>query len=87
MHVGNAKRLHDIKNEDLSEIGMDDVSKFDLMSVIGESMTEYIMNTNQFTRDLNDTPTQRDELITAYDNTSTIQANVSNPGWIDDLPS
>lgn len=87
LHVGNAAWLRDLTNEDLSKITMDDVSKFGLMKVIGEAMTDYIMQKNKFTRDLNDTPTRRDELITAYNNVSRIQAMVSDPKWIDKFPS
>jgi uncharacterized protein len=58
-----------------------------LMKVIGEAMTDYIMQKNKFTRDLNDTPSRRDELITAYNNVSRIQTMVSDPTWIDKYPS
>ncbi|MEP6952063.1 MAG: patatin-like phospholipase family protein [Ginsengibacter sp.] len=87
LHVGNAAWLRDLTNEDLNKITMDDVSKFGLMKVIGEAMTDYIMQKNKFTRDLNDTPSRRDELITAYNNVSRIQALVSDPKWIDKYPS
>ena len=87
LHVGNANWLRDLKNDDLSKISMDDVSKFGLMKVIGESMTEYIMQKNKFMDDLNNTPTQRDELITAYNNVSRIKQEISSPNWIDTYPS
>jgi uncharacterized protein len=87
LHVGNASWLRDLTNEDLTRITMDDVSKFGLMKIIGESMTDYIMQKNKFTRDLNETPTHRDELITAYNNISRIQIEVSDPKWINTYPS
>ena len=48
LHVGNAKWIRDLKNEDLSKITMDDVTKFGLMQVIGQAMTDYIMQKNKF---------------------------------------
>jgi hypothetical protein len=87
LHVGNATWLRDLTNEDLGKIGMDDITKFGLMQTIGEAMTEYIMQKNKFTRDLNDTPSHRDELITAYNNVSRIQQIMQDTKWIDEYPS
>jgi hypothetical protein len=83
LRFSNANWLRDLSNEELRHIEMDDVGKFDLMKVIGEAMVEYIMLKNKFQRDLNETPTQRDELVTAFENISRIKAIVTNPDWID----
>lgn len=82
-HIVHANWLRDLTTEDLCGIQMDDISKFELLKVIGESMTDYIMQKNKFTADLNDTPTHRDELITAFGNIDRIKALVENAEWID----
>jgi len=83
LHVVNANWMRDLTPHDMSAIQMDDVSKFGLLRVIGESMAEYIMAKNKFTADLNDTPTKRDELVTAFANIERIKALVSDRNWID----
>ena len=83
LHVVNANWMRDLTPHDMSAIQMDDVSKFGLLRVIGESMAEYIMAKNKFTADLNDTPTKRDELVTAFANIERIKALVSDCNWID----
>lgn len=87
LHIGQAKWLRELTDEVLSDIGMDDVSKFGLMKAIGESMVDYIMKKNKFTRDLNDTPSHRDELITAWGNIERIKAQLSSAKWIDGMVS
>ena len=83
LHITNAKWLRDLTDKELQGIEMDDVGKFDLMKVIGEAMTEYIMQKNKFRHDLNDTGTLRDELVTAFENTGRIKDMVSDTDWID----
>ena len=83
IHNTNATWLRDLTDEDLGKIEMDDVSKFDLMKEIGGAMTDYIMLKNKFRRDLNDTPTKRDELVTAFENVSRIKEIVKSADWID----
>lgn len=83
LHAVNANWLRDITTHDLGAIQMDDVSKFGLMKAIGESMTDYIMVKNKFTADLNNTPTKRDELVTAFSNIDRIKTIINNPEWID----
>ena len=85
-HV-QAKRLHDLDAADLKEIGLDDVSKFGLLTIIGQAMADYIMQENKFGRDLNKTQTGRDELITAYYGAEKIEPLVSQSSWIDGLPT
>lgn len=87
LNMVNANWLRDLTNEDINCIELDDVGKFGLLKVIGESMADYIMVKNKFLRDLNDTPSKRDELITAYNNVSRIQQMVSSQKWIDNHPS
>ena len=87
IHFSNAETLWDLTDEELQNVGMDDVTKFDLMREIGGAMTDYIMQDNKFCADLNNTPSKRDELVTAFNSVPIIQANVSNTNWIDDEPS
>lgn len=82
----NANRLSELTDDDL-KVEMDDVSKFDLMRTIGAAVVDYIMIKNKFQRDLNDTPTHRDELVTAFWNVDTIKANVTNAAWINSEPT
>jgi predicted acylesterase/phospholipase RssA len=85
LHIVQANRLHDLTDEELKGIAMDDVSKFGLVQVIGVSMADYIMQENKFTADLNATSTHRDELVTAFGDKAIteIKAQISNPDWID----
>lgn len=87
LHESNANWLRDVTDEELKKITMDDVTKFGLMKVIGEAMCDYIMQENKFTKDLNNTKTRRDELVTAYNNIARIYAEVTDPSWIDEMPS
>lgn len=86
LHITNAEWLRDVTNKELNNIEMDDTSKFGLMKVIGEAMADYVMtcNTkNMFKRDLNETRTGRDELITAFENIEHIKDEVTDDKWID----
>lgn len=85
LHFTNANWLHDLTDDDLKNVQMDDVSKFDLMKTIGEAMVDYIMVNNQFKRDLNDTPSKRDELVTAFGDVEGIKDNVSNAAWLQQI--
>lgn len=94
-HVVNANSLKELTDSDLSSIQLDDIHKFDLVKEIGLAMVDYIMTAqpeingiasapNRFQRDLNYTPTGRDELIKAFHhNIETIRANVTSAEWID----
>ncbi|MVN22452.1 patatin-like phospholipase family protein [Mucilaginibacter arboris] len=87
IHAVNANRISGLTKEDLNGISMDDVSKFDLLKAIGQAMTDYIMKENKFTKDLNNTPTHRDELVTAFYGVKKIQPLISQAGWVNGLPS
>jgi uncharacterized protein len=78
--------IHQLTDKDLNNINLDDVHKFGLMKEIGAAMVDYIMRANRFTRDLNDTPDGKDELVTVSDHSQEIAANVSQPQWIDVQP-
>jgi hypothetical protein len=83
LHMVNADWLRDLTDEELKGIEMDDVSSFGLMKSIGEAMAEYIMRKNKFTADLNNTPTRRDELVTAFGDIDRIKAQMSSGDWLD----
>jgi uncharacterized protein len=83
IHMINANKLSELTNEDLNNIEMDDISKFDLVREIGLAMVDYIMFANKFQKDLNSTPTKRDELVTAFNGVPAILANVTKAAWVD----
>lgn len=74
--------LRDLQDKDFRHMEMDDVSQFELMRCMGEAMTAYIMEQNRFRYDLNHTPTQRDELVTAFENTGRIRTITESADWI-----
>jgi len=47
-----ATTLWKLRNKELKGIELDDVTRFPLMKVIGDSMVEFIMNNRAFTKDL-----------------------------------
>jgi hypothetical protein len=77
------KWLHDLGEDILGNIDMADVTRFDLMQVIGRQMAEYIVQSgNNFRKDLcNDHG--RDELVIAFGDVPRIQKQMSTPGWVD----
>lgn len=78
------RMLSSFSNEELKGIEMDDVTKFDLVKTIGQAMVDKIMEANKFTADFIDKVTKRDELVTAFGDTqtmNTIKTNLSNPDW------
>lgn len=87
LHIVNANWLHQLTNEDLDGIQMDDVSKFALVKEIGIAMADYIMKSNKFQKDLTDTPTGRDELVTAFNNITQIKTQMADAGWLGRQPS
>lgn len=87
LHISNANWLHQLTDKELGDIQMDDVTKFALVKELGISMADYIMQKNKFQRDLNDTPSGRDELVTAFNNVTQIQAQMSNADWLKKQPS
>jgi uncharacterized protein len=78
-----SKWLHDLTEKTLGNIDMADVTKFDLMKVIGEQMAEYIVSTNNnFGCDLVD-DRHNDLLVTNTGDIKRIQKQMSDPTWLD----
>jgi hypothetical protein len=78
-----SKWLHDLTEEILANIDMADVTKFDLMKIIGQQVAEYIVESgNNFKKDLVDNK-YRDLLVTTSGDIIRIQKQMSSPGWLD----
>jgi uncharacterized protein len=80
----NASWLHDIGNDTLSQIDMADVSRFDLMELIGKQMAQFILAHGAFTKDLIDS-SGRDLLVSRFGDIERIMDQMSDPKWIDDF--
>jgi predicted acylesterase/phospholipase RssA len=83
----NADRLHDLSDEDLSSIALDDVARFPLMKRIGEQVVKFINDRNNqpkgpFTVGLVD-KNGRDLLVSRVGDTGQILKNLSDPTWLD----
>jgi predicted ester cyclase len=99
VHSIKANTLHELKNEELGEIDMSDVSKFPLMKIIGESVAEFICpkgeagltmskrKANWFQNDFIIKDTQRGTLVTANGNPEVIKAQLADKNWLDKQPS
>jgi hypothetical protein len=80
-----SKWLHDLQEKHLKHTDMADVSKLDLMKIIGEQMAEYITATgNNFKRDLTDEK-GNDLLVTTFGDIFRIQKQMSDPAWLDNF--
>jgi uncharacterized protein len=90
-----AKWLHGLTDKEISDIDMSDVSKFPLMKVIGEAVSQYICPSfengpynqrpsNWFQRDLVIPGTSRGALVSAHGNPEANRSHLSNGSWIDD---
>ena len=76
--------LHDLSNVFLRSIDMSDVSKYDLMKIIGNQFVQYITSTgNNFRKDLITEKGNRDQLVTAFGDVNRIKLQMSNPDWLD----
>ena len=84
-HKYGSKWLHDLDEEILGNIDMADITKFDLMQIIGQQMAEYIMQGNKFTDDLANN--NRDLLVTAFGDVIRIQKQMSSTEWLDNFKS
>lgn len=79
--------LHNLNENSLSNIDMADISKFDLMKIIGKQMAEYIVRSgNNFQKDMVDSR-NNDQLVTFFGDIDRIKIQMSNPKWIDDFIS
>lgn len=75
--------LHDLTADQLNDIDMSDVSKFDLMKVIGEQMAEFIVQSgNGFKHDLVNEK-NNDQLVTTMGDIVRIRKQLSDPAWLD----
>lgn len=78
-----SKWLYDLDEKVFKDIDMSDVTKFDLMKIIGKQMAEYIMACgNEFKSDLVDI-NNNDALVKATGDILRIQSQMSDPSWID----
>ena len=78
-----SKWIHDLTEEILADIDMADVTKFDLMKVIGQQAAQYIVESgNNFRKDLVDI-NHNDLLVTASGDITRIQKQMSAPDWLD----
>ncbi|MBS1563783.1 MAG: patatin-like phospholipase family protein [Bacteroidetes bacterium] len=81
-HKYGSKWLHDLDEKILGDIDMADITRFDLMQVIGQQMAEYIIQGgNGFKGDL--AARNRDLLVTASGDIVRIQKQMSDPKWLD----
>lgn len=77
-----SKWLHDLGEDILGNIDMADVTRFDLMKVIGTQMAEYIVQSgNNFRTDLAERG--RDHLVTTFGDVPRILKQMSTPEWVD----
>ena len=80
-----SKWLHDLNEGILGDIDMADVTKFDLMKIIGQQMAEYIVQSgNNFRKDLINERCN-DLLVTASGDINRIQTQMSSPEWLDNF--
>jgi hypothetical protein len=79
----HTKSLHALGTDVLGNIDMADVTRFDLMQVIGTQMAKYIVEKGgAFTKDLaNDNG--RDTLVSAFGDIATIQKQLASAAWLD----
>jgi hypothetical protein len=78
-----SKWLHDLDESVLGDIDMADVTKFDLMKIIGQQMAEFIVQSgNNFKKDLIGSR-QNDLLVTTSGDITRIQKQMSEAEWLD----
>jgi patatin-like phospholipase/acyl hydrolase len=78
-----SKWLHDLTEDILENIDMADVTRFDLMKIIGQQMAEFIVQSgNNFKKDLVDSR-YNDLLVTTSGDIVRIQKQMSSPQWLD----
>lgn len=83
-HKYGSPWLHDLTEEVLGNIDMADVTKFDLMQVIGQQMAEYIVSSgNAFTTDL--AKDNRDLLVTTSGDIDRIKRQMAEPAWLNEI--
>jgi uncharacterized protein len=86
-HKYGTPSLDKLGKDILGNIDMSDITRFDLMQVIGQQMAEYIMESGGgFTKDLAD-ENGNDLLVTAFGDIQTIQKQMSQAAWLDGFKS
>ncbi|MBC7872942.1 MAG: patatin-like phospholipase family protein [Ferruginibacter sp.] len=79
------KWLWDLDETILGNIDMADITRFDLMKVIGQQMAAYIMESgNCFTKDLIDAR-GKDLLVTSFGDIERIRKQMKDPDWLDNF--
>ncbi|WP_395077724.1 hypothetical protein, partial [Flavobacterium sp.] len=80
-----SKWLHDLDEDVLKNIDMADITRFDLMKIIGEQMAKYIVIEGKaFTKDLVDEK-NNDLLITMSGDIDRIKKQMSDANWLDNF--
>ena len=99
IHALKADWLHTLKNRELADIDMADVSMFPLMIAIGDAMADFICPPNEvnlpiaeqkgnwFRSDFINNTTGRGILVTARGDIPTIKSNLENKSWIEKQPT
>lgn len=77
-----SKSLHNVPQSILNDIDMADITRFDLMEVIGRQMAAYIEANNGFKKDLVDA-NGNDLLVTHIGDTANILRQMRSPTWLD----
>jgi uncharacterized protein len=82
-HKYKSKWLHDLDEAILRNIDMSDITRFDLMKIIGEQMANYIVQSgNGFKKDLVDLY-NNDLLVILSGDIDRIKKQMSDPKWLD----
>lgn len=82
-HKYHTRWLHELGEDVLGNIDMADITRFDIMQVIGRQVALFIVQSgNNFQRDLID-DNCNDLLVTASGDIVRIQKQLSNPQWLD----
>jgi hypothetical protein len=82
-----SKWLHDLDESVLKNIDMADITRFDLMKIIGEQMALFIVKEGKaFKKDLVDKK-NNDALVTLSGDVFRIQKQMSDPKWVDKFRS
>jgi patatin-like phospholipase/acyl hydrolase len=75
--------LHQLTNKVLDNIDLADISKFDLMKIIGQQMAKYIVSSgNNFQSDLVN-KNENDTLVSFFGDVECIKKQMSDAHWID----
>jgi hypothetical protein len=83
-HKYGSTSLRGLTEDELGNIDMADVTKMDLMQVIGTQMAEFIlMQGGAFTKDLADD--NRDMLVTTSGDIARIRRQMAEPAWLREI--